>query len=179
MRHSLLSTALLAMMLVVQLDSWSCAGEGQYSACADCGCSCACERVCRLVCEEKKVTVVCWGCLCEDFCLPRPSHVRCEHCGEVCGECQHCDPKVPHSLPKSFVWKEWTPGCPTGIHTKKKLMRQTITKTVPSFKWVVEDVCPACDGKYIPPQISAEFQVPPPPKVTARVISARRRASGN
>jgi hypothetical protein len=30
------------------------------------------------------------------------------------------------------------------VHTKKKLMKKTVTKKVPSHKWVVEDLCDNC-----------------------------------
>ena len=35
-------------------------------ACAHCGCCCSCQKVCRLVEEEKKVEIVCWGKKCEE-----------------------------------------------------------------------------------------------------------------
>ena len=50
-------------------------------------CGGPCKKVCRLVCEEKKVEVVCWGCKCEDFCVPGPGCPTCEHCKCVCQTC--------------------------------------------------------------------------------------------
>jgi hypothetical protein len=106
--------------------------------CAHCGCACSGQKVCRLVCEEKKVDVICWGCKCEDFCVPGPSKPGCRHCECVCGDCSApCDCTVPHAKSKAFVWTDWVPGC-ASIFTKKKLMQKIVTKTVPSYKWVVE-----------------------------------------
>ena len=51
-----------------------------------------------------------------------------------------CDPAIC-SQSKDFVWYDWEPGCAKHIHTKKKLMKRTISKTIPGFKWVVEDLC--------------------------------------
>jgi hypothetical protein len=43
-----------------------------------------------------------------------------------------------------LLWRDWAPcGCPT-MYTKKKLMRKTVTKKVPSYRFVVEDLCPVC-----------------------------------
>lgn len=116
------------------------AGEGEIR-CAGCGCSCSCQKVCRLVREEKKVEIVCWGCKHEDYCLPGPNHKCDEHCESVCD-----DPKIC-TKPKSFLWYDWIPGCPT-MHTKTKLMKKTITKKIPSFKYVVEDLCDNCKAKH-------------------------------
>ena len=113
--------------------------------CAHCGCQARCHKVCRLVCEEKKVTVTCWGCKCEDFCIPGHSKPCCQHCEEVCTEdAADCDAPCTHA--KTFVWTEWIPGC-AKLHTKKKLMKKTVTKKVPSYKWVVEDLCCDCQAR--------------------------------
>ena len=53
--------------------------------------------------------------------------------------------KTPCYEPKKFSWTQWTPGgCPT-LFTKQKLMKKVVTKTVPSYKWVVEDLCAECE----------------------------------
>ena len=114
------------------------------SACDHCGCAAPCQKTCRLVCETKKVEITCWGCKCEDFCIPGPSKPGCKHCEMVCEDCDAgCDPNGVHYQPHKFVWTEWIPGC-AKIHTRKKLMKKTITKTIPSYKWVVENLCPQC-----------------------------------
>jgi hypothetical protein len=132
----------LAAAIPLALAASALAGGGH---CAHCGCQAECHKVCRLVCEEKKVPVTCWGCKCEDFCLPGHSKRGCEHCEEVCNEdANDCDAPCTHT--QNFVWTEWIPGCGAKLHTKKKLMKKTITKKVPSHKWVVEDLCAACQA---------------------------------
>jgi hypothetical protein len=115
--------------------------------------------VCRLVCEEKKVEVLCYGCKQEDFCVPRHGRCGCEHCETVCGECEACDPKVPHSEPKRLIWLDWIP---TGaqMYTRTKLMRKTTTVKVPSYKWVVEDMCAECTAKLEAQDAAAVARLP-------------------
>jgi hypothetical protein len=124
---------------------------GQVSAehtncCAHCGTAAPCRKVCRLVCEEKKVDVVCWGCKSEEFCLPCHSKPGCRHCETVCDDCAAGNPKAPHSEPKRFVWSDWFPGG-ARIYTRTKLMRKTERVAVPSYKWVVEDLCAECTAR--------------------------------
>jgi len=135
--------------------------------CHQCGCNQSCQKVCRLVREEKKVEITCWGCKAEEFCIPGPSKRGCTHCETVCDFCtnEH-DANAPSSRPKAFVWTEWIPGC-ASIHTKKKLMKRTVTKTIPSYKWVVEDLCQQCESGLPPVSIEDESVIPPPPKVSA------------
>jgi hypothetical protein len=111
--------------------------------CTHCGCQASCEKICRLVCEEKKVTITCWGVAHEDVCLPGPSQRGCRHCEEVCEECA-ANPTQPSAEAKKFVWFDWMPGTARDITTKHKLQKKTITKKVPSHKWVVEQVCASC-----------------------------------
>lgn len=135
------------------------AGEG---CCAHCGCRTS-QKVCRLVCEEKKVTVTCWGCLEEPFCVAGPSEPKCQHVETVCREC--AKPGEPVTGPKRFVWTEWCPlGCPE-MYTRRKLMKRTETKTIPSYKWVVEDLCPSCQQAC--GDIPQGEKLPPVPQVAA------------
>ena len=153
------------LIVVVSVMATTIHLRADSHGCAHCGCQQSCQKICRLVCEEKKVEVVCWGCQCEDFCIPGPSKPGCRKCEEVCGTCQvHSDPKVI-AAPKAFSWTEWIPGCSSGIYTKKKLMKKTITKKVPSFKWVVEDLCETCQAKCQSPPIPPGVEIPPPPLV--------------
>ncbi len=139
------------------------ANDTQAVGCDHCGQSGACQKVCRLVCENKKVEVTCWGCKCEDFCVPGPSKRGCKHCETVCGLCDEaCDPNSTHAKTKNFVWYDWMPGCAT-IHTRKKLMKQTVTKTIPSYKWVVEDLCPHCVASAESSPVPAGAEIPRPP----------------
>jgi hypothetical protein len=131
--------------------------------CDHCGGAGACQKVCRLVCETKKVEITCWGCKCEDFCVPGPSKPGCKHCETVCEDgAEGCDPNGVHYQPQKFVWTEWIPGCAT-IRTRKKLMKKTITKTIPSYKWVVEDLCPHCQLKAQSATVPAGTAIPQPP----------------
>jgi hypothetical protein len=139
-------SAAIAVASLILLIAASRALAGGDCCCAHCGCACSGRKVCRLVCEEKKVDVICWGCKCEDFCVAGPSKPGCRHCEEVCGSCdQPCDCTTPHAKSKGFTWTEWIPGR-AKIYTKKKLVQKVVTKKVPSYKWVVEDLCPECEA---------------------------------
>ena len=112
--------------------------------CARCGAACPCKKVCKLVCEDKKFDVVCWGCKCEPFCTPGPGCVAREHCQCVCPTCNEGEkPSGVCSEPKRFIWREWVPSF-AQMHTKTKLMKRTEQVKVPTYKWVVEDVCCNC-----------------------------------
>jgi hypothetical protein len=139
MRAKLCSGVFLTMALVIVIADRTSAADAY---CAHCGCAGAC-KACRLVCEEKKVEVLCWGCKREDFCVPGPSKPGCRHCETVCESCDCGEPSVPHAKPKNFVWFEWLPGG-AKTYTRTKLMRKTVMVTVPSYKWVVEELCPQC-----------------------------------
>lgn len=122
--------------------------NGGEPCCAQCGCHESCQKVCRLVCEEKKVEVVCWGAKCEKFCVPGPSKPTCKHKDSVC-ECEDsgCGKDEVIPTPRKLIWFEWRPkGCGK-ILSKTKLMKKVETKTVPSYKWVVEDLCPECQAR--------------------------------
>lgn len=134
-RYFIAAAAVALLTLVV--TAWSLGGP---LGCRRCGCVEGCQKVCRLEQVDKKVTVTCWGIESADFCLPGPSKPGCKHCELVCDE---EDPKSPCTKPQPFSWYDWIPGCAT-VHTKQKLMKKTVTKTIPSYKWVVEDLCPAC-----------------------------------
>jgi hypothetical protein len=149
----------VAGAILVALTASAIAGGGGH--CAHCGCQAECHKVCRLVCEDKKVPVTCWGCKCEDFCIPGHSKKCCEHCETVCDEvAADCDAPCTHA--KNFVWTEWIPGC-AKVHTKKKLMKKTVTKKIPSYKWVVEDLCPRCEANCPDPAVQPGVNAPPPP----------------
>ena len=138
------------------------AGGGRLR-CRLCSGSNNCSKVCRLVCEEKRITTTCWGTKCEDFCAPGPSCPDHEHCETVCGN--NGDPQAPCSEPKTLRWTHWTPGDCGTVYTKKKLMKRTITKKVPSYKWVVEDLCPACQQRCAQQSLPAGTELPPVPKL--------------
>lgn len=135
---------------------------GGHCCCAHCGCETYCEKVCRLVEEEKKITFTCWGGKREDFCLPGPSKKVCEHCESLCDK----DPEGCPVCARKSAWSIWQPWvCPT-IHTKARLMKKTITKKIPSYKWVVEDLCPECESGAKSAAPAPGVEVPPKPKAS-------------
>jgi hypothetical protein len=107
----------LVLGLSCLLTLASTAGDGR---CDRCGCCCECEKVCKVVCEMKEVDKVCYSCKCEDFCVPG----RSENCDCNCKENQ----------------------VPTAAYIKTK---RTLVKTIekvkkPTYKLVVENLCPKC-----------------------------------
>jgi hypothetical protein len=176
--HKILMAISLALVgaASVQLPAAS-GGDGH---CNCCGCNAPCQKVCRLVKEEKKVEIVCWGCKCEDFCIPAPSTPLCKHCEMVCGEEDVGGGKgAPCVQPKPFVWMEWLPGCGAQIHTKKKLMKKVVTKKILSFKWVVEDLCPQCEQKVAAAEFEPDHAIPLPPPVDAKILVGNRASIGD
>lgn len=142
MQGRAVSQLLLAVACLAGLARLAAAGEG---CCAHCGCDAHCRKTCRLVKEEKIVEITCWGARSEDFCLPLPSRPGRQHCKLVCADCD-ADPGdcyQPHAAPKKFAWRDWIPGC-ARIHTKSKLMKKVVEERIPSYKWVVEELCDEC-----------------------------------
>ncbi len=140
------------------------ASEASNHCCSHCRANLQCRRICRLVREDKKVTITCWGSESEDFCVPGPSQQKCEHCENVCT----CDKKSEEqqkvcSQPKRWIWREWQPSPTAKIFTRKKLMKRTETKTVPGYKWVVENLCSACASSCSDAEIVPGADVPPKP----------------
>lgn len=163
--------AILALAYATQLTAFVANADAGGCCCHCGGCDCS-EKVCRLVCEDKKVEVTCWGYVCEDFCLPGPGEPCCKKCKTVCVDCEApCDPKAPCVQPKYIVWREWIPSC-AKLFTRKKLMKKTETVTVPSYKWVVEDMCPHCQGKCDLAEVDAATQadLPAPPLAEAKLL---------
>ncbi len=85
-------------------------------SCDHCGCCDQVRKVCRVVCVMEEVKTVAYDCVCEDFCIPGPSH-RCG-CREICtcGE----------------------------VRTRRKLVKHEVVKKVPKYRCVVEHLCPNC-----------------------------------
>jgi hypothetical protein len=61
------------------------------------------------------------------------------------------------------VWYDWIPGCAGGITTKNKLMKRTVVKRVPTYKWVVEDLCDGCERNCVGAAVPINVEIPPPP----------------
>lgn len=163
----LLSCSTLVALFIATL---AFAGEAR---CDRCGCSISCERTCRLVCEDRKVSKICWGYKCEEFCAPGPSTQGCEHCEMACEDCQKKESKeeAPSAKPQKFVWREWHPAKCAKVFTRAKLMKKTETKTVPGYKWVVEDLCPACQATCeVVAKPIADAVIPPMPDEDAKIL---------
>ncbi|MFO0427500.1 MAG: hypothetical protein ACK526_13125 [Planctomyces sp.] len=173
--RNLITLVVLLTPLVLIAD-----GSAGGHRCSHCRCEKQCTRVCRLVREDRKITTTCWGCECEEFCIPGPSSPGCEHCETVCGNCTPSEPstkgaegdakpappaskKKVYSEPKRLVWTDWIPDCRATVHTKKKLMKRTVTKTVPSWKWVVVDLCEECQPLCPDAPVEPGAKIPPKP----------------
>jgi hypothetical protein len=143
-----LKLALLIAALALASPAFSNRASAEPCSCAHCGCRSECMKVCRLVPEEKKVEILCYGVKCEDFCVPNHGCRDCRHCDPVCDDCENCKPDEPRSKPKYFIWFDWIPNG-AKMYTRHKLMRKSETAKVPSYKWVVEDMCPDCAAKFV------------------------------
>jgi hypothetical protein len=107
----------------------------------------ACGKVCKLVCETKKLTAIGYGCECKDICIPDPSRAGCKHCAvcygkgacDTCGGCQSCPPKC------QFCWRDWFAcGCaePRSVRVLTKYQAE---KKICWYHWEVVDAA-CCDG---------------------------------
>lgn len=132
--------------------------EAGQPCCHGCGCRDNCGKVCRLVCDIEEVTQVIYGCKCEDFCIPGPSS-RCKQCTADC--CNGCPHKTYH----------WTPGAAT-LHTRKVLVKKEVKIQKPTYKWVVQDLCPRCQCNAVSANYPPHAAVPLPPVADAQIIYA-------
>ena len=164
--------SLIGATIYAGIPAMVTAGEG---CCSRCGCSSnRCNKICRLVQVDRKIITTCWGIECEDFCVPGPSTPDCRHCEIVCSPMT--DDKQICVKPKRLVWISWIPGCGAEIFTKRKLMKKTVTTTVPSYKWVVEDACPECTAAIEPILIPPATTITPAPHIEGAVIVASQTA---
>ena len=107
------------------------------------GAGCCSDNVCQLQKTTIKKKVICYGCKCEDFCVPgKSSTCRDGLCGCSCKSKDRCGCKgkcscgCDHAPYCKVCVKEWTPGCAT-LMTRKKLVKYEKTVEVPGWKWVV------------------------------------------
>ena len=133
--------------LVAALSGLSAGGVQAGDCCCNCGGGCGVRKVCRLVCETKKIKDYCYGCKCDEICLPGKSCRGCLHSGDVCASCGQCgcDCGCDHKPLCHLEWYDWKPGCADMLHIKK-LVKYEVEREVCSFKWVVEEVCDGCCG---------------------------------
>ena len=161
----------LATLLFLASSQLAIAGD---RCCDDCGCTSGCAVVCILKCETKEVEVTCWACKHEDICVPGPSRAKCRHCETVCAD-GSCNCGRPQVQPKKFVWFDWCVGG-AEVRTRKRLMKQTIKKKVPSYRWEVKRLCGHCENGCQVAQIvpGTEDAIPAPPVAHARLIYVGR-----
>jgi hypothetical protein len=107
------------------------AAHGENGCCAHCGRVCDCQKVCRLICESKEISKTTYCCQCEDICIPGKS----QRCATDCG-CGHC-PECRHH--------GWIPTA-GHIRTKKTPIKHVEKTSVPSYRFIVENICPHCQG---------------------------------
>jgi hypothetical protein len=105
-----------------------------------------CGKVCKLVCDTKKLTSIGYGAECKSFCIPEPSRAGCKHCavcygkcnGDPCDSCPSCAPKC------EFCWRDWFAcGCaqPRTVHVLTKYQAE---KKICWYHWEVVDAA-CCD----------------------------------
>jgi hypothetical protein len=111
----------------------------------------ACGKVCKLVCETKKITAIGYGNECKLISLPPPSQPGCKHCSCCCGEVkcepgQCCQPAAPKF---EFCWRNWLVcgcACP---RTVKVLTKWQVEKKIPWYHWEVIDAAKCdCAGNF-------------------------------
>lgn len=56
------------------------------------------------------------------------------------------------------------------MFTRTKLMKKTITKEVPTYKWVVEDLCQHCEANCPCASIEQGAELPPVPVAGAPLV---------
>ena len=129
--------AMMGMLLFAPMPT-----TAQHLRCDHCGCQAECRRICRVESTEKEISTTHWGIACEEFCIPGPTLPMCKHCETVCDDAK--DDKAPFSRPKRLQWTQWGPGNHAWTKNRAKLMKRIVTKKVPCFKWVTEDLCAEC-----------------------------------
>jgi hypothetical protein len=141
--------SLLALLLVLTTGPAALA-----QCCKHCGCSSDCQKVCRVICEIKKVPKVTFDCECEDFCVPGKSCRTTEY--DECGKKKHV----------------YTPGCGT-VRTRTKLVKHETFEEKVTYKWVVETLCCGCAER-----CAAADQNPPTVAPSAVAMNIPAAANG-
>jgi hypothetical protein len=145
---------MLSRVLVLIVAGVGVAGFSLLPAAANecnfvCGSPPRCGKVCRLVCETKKLTAVCYACECDEICIPGPSRPGCKHCA-TCGldgtcECgPACDGCQGHTPACEFCWRDWFAcGC-ARPRTVTLLTKYEAEKEIGWYHWEVVDAA-CCD----------------------------------
>lgn len=168
MRIVLLSTALGLLLTGAAMagdcrTAPACCGQ-THESCGDCGV----RKVCKVVCEMKKIKKIAWVVECEEFCAPLPGCKRsCRsrqtgNCGDSC-----CDPCA--SLRRPMV----TPKC-SKVRARKTLVKKQITCEVPVYKCIV--VCgngcceeAGCGGEEAPAAAPEAAPAPVPAAASSEI----------
>ena len=100
--------------------------------CSKCGCQAQLQKVCRAVCEMKKVKKTVWGCECKEVCIP--GRTQTKDCQPRCGQ----------------------------VRTIRTLKKKEIECEEPSWKWVVEYVCTGCACQALAGEALSSGPVDPP-----------------
>jgi hypothetical protein len=120
--------------------------------------------VCRLVPDTKKLKVNCYAAECKPFCVPCPSHKGCRNV-----DCVDCSKEGVSCSQKKVAWYDWCAGDAT-MRSAKHLMKKPAEKKVPSFKWVVENLCDNCQAECEQQNVPAPHDAPPAPKIGAKIL---------
>jgi hypothetical protein len=127
--------------ILCTMQSVACAQDGPLDLSRP-----ACGKVCKLVCETKKLTAICYANECKQICLPGCSRPGCKHCATCCGKCK-CEPCAgcEESAPKcEFCWRDWFAcGCPKP-RSVKVLTKYQAEKKICWYHWEVVDAS-CCD----------------------------------
>jgi len=142
MRIVLLSTAVGLLLSGAAMAGDCCTAPACCDQTHECCHSCGVRKVCKVVCEMKKVKKTTWVVECEEFCASLPNCKRpCKSCCNTgnCGEECCCDPCA--SLRRPMV----PPKCGK-VRCRKKLVKKEIICEVPVYKCVVVCVNSCCEA---------------------------------
>ncbi len=140
-----------------------CTDPAACQHCRHCGSADGC-LTCRLVPADKKLKVNCFAAECKPLCLPGPSQRGCRNV-----DCVDCSQEGVSCSQKKVVWYDWCAG-DAKLKTPKHLMKKSVEKKVPSYKWVVENLCDKCQTECQQQTAPAPADAPPPPKVGVRIL---------
>lgn len=152
------------MRIVSQLLAVSACFLLAYSATAqeccepqDCCKHCGCKKVCKVVCETKKVTKTIWQVQCEEFCPQLPGRgplgrgpccdpgCCCEPCGEEAEAACSAEGSCCSDPCASLRCKPVHPPRCGKVRCRRKLVKREVICEVPVYKCVVVCCHGCCD----------------------------------
>ena len=105
--------------------------------CQQCGCACTPQKVCRSICEVKKVPETVYSTTCEEICVAGPSEA-------------FCSPACDDGASRRWWWPwgqrsqvQYVPQC-AELRTRTKLVKKTVDKDKVVYRWSIEALCPTC-----------------------------------